>query len=176
MNPTRLIWVILISLLPVFSQGRDLASRTVRIDTKAGRMKVKVLQPKETDGPVPGILWIHGGGYMHRPQDIEKVLKAFPAEDVRGIGRRMMCRLESMNVRTAWDYVSLPETTVRMLFHLPGYRTWKELKGIPCIALEEMIEPRKTICVSRSFSKEMKGTAFSSFTFVQKVLIYSISL
>ena len=27
-------------------------------------MKMKVLEPKEADGPVPGILWIHGGGYI----------------------------------------------------------------------------------------------------------------
>lgn len=27
-------------------------------------MKMKVLKPKEASGPVPGILWIHGGGYM----------------------------------------------------------------------------------------------------------------
>ena len=98
---------------------------------------------------------LKGGCYMWRPQDIEKVLRKFPAEDVWGIGRRMMKKLESMGVRTAWDYVSLPETTVRMLFHLPGYRTWKELKGIPCIEIEDMIEPRQTICVSRSFSKEI---------------------
>ena len=98
---------------------------------------------------------LKGGCYMHRPQDIEKVLRNFPAEDVWGIGRRMMRKLEALSVQTAWDYVSLPETTVRMLFHLPGYRTWKELKGIPSIEMEDMIEPRKTICVSRSFSKEI---------------------
>ena len=98
---------------------------------------------------------LKGGCYMHRPQDIAKVLRNFPAEDVWGIGRRMMRKLESLGVQTAWDYVSLPETTVRMLFHLPGYRTWKELKGIPSIEMEDMIEPRKTICVSRSFSKEI---------------------
>ena len=98
---------------------------------------------------------LRGGCYMHRREDIEKVLRKFPAEDVWGIGRRMMRKLESMGVQTAWDYASLPETTVRMLFHLPGYRTWKELRGIPSIALEDMIEPRKTICVSRSFSKEI---------------------
>ena len=66
-----------------------------------------------------------------------------------------MKKLEAMGVKTAWDYASLPETTVRMLFHMPGYRTWKELKGIPSIEMEDMIEPRKTICVSRSFSKEI---------------------
>ena len=98
---------------------------------------------------------LKGGCYMHRPQDIAKVLRNFPAEDVWGIGRRMMRKLESLGVQTAWDYVSLPETTVRMLFHLPGYRTWKELKGIPSIEMVDMIEPRKTICVSRSFSKEI---------------------
>ena len=59
-----------------------------------------------------------------------------PAEDVWGIGRRMMRKQEAMGVKTAWDYANLPETTVRMLFHLPGYWTWKELKGLPCIALE----------------------------------------
>ena len=98
---------------------------------------------------------LKGGCYMHRPQDIEKVLRDFPAADVWGIGRRTMRKLETMGVKTAWDYASLPETTVRTLFHLPGYRTWKELKGIPSIALEDMIEPRGTICVSRSFSKEI---------------------
>ena len=60
----RILSILLISLIPVISQGKDLASRTVKIDTGAGEMKMKVLQPKEADGPVPGILWIHGGGYM----------------------------------------------------------------------------------------------------------------
>lgn len=27
-------------------------------------MKMKVFSPKETSGPVPGVLWIHGGGFM----------------------------------------------------------------------------------------------------------------
>ncbi|MBR5176432.1 MAG: alpha/beta hydrolase [Bacteroidales bacterium] len=44
--------------------GKGLKYRSVSIDTAAGKMKVKVLQPKEADARVPGILWIHGGGYM----------------------------------------------------------------------------------------------------------------
>jgi Nucleotidyltransferase/DNA polymerase involved in DNA repair len=98
---------------------------------------------------------LNGGCYMYRPQDIEKVLKKFPADDVWGIGRRMFRKLEAMGVRTAWDYAQLPETTVRSLFHLPGFRTWKELRGIPCVEFEDMIEPRQTICVSRSFDHEI---------------------
>ena len=102
---------------------------------------------------------LQGGCFMHRPQDIEKVLRSYPIGDVWGIGRRSVRKLEQMGVRTAWDYVQLPETTVRKLFFLPGFRTWKELKGIPCIALEDMIEPRQSICVSRSFACEIQDRA-----------------
>ena len=94
---------------------------------------------------------------MYRPEDIEKVLRRFPAEDVWGIGSRFMRKLAEMGVTSAWDYAQLPETTVRTLFHLPGFRTWKELRGIPCIELEDMMEPRRTICVSRSFAHELSS-------------------
>ena len=103
-----------------------------------------------------------GGCYMHRPEDIEKVLRKFPVEDVWGIGRRMVRRLEPLGVQTAWDYAQLPESTVRMLFHLPGFRTWKELRGIPCIEFEDFVEPKKTICVSRSFAHDI--TTVSEFS------------
>ena len=98
---------------------------------------------------------LQGGCYMHRPQDIEKVLRAFPVEDVWGIGRRSLPKLESMGVRTAWDYSALPETTVRKFFAKPGFNTWKELRGIPSIELEDTVEPRQSICVSRSFEREI---------------------
>ena len=54
----------MLSLLPVIAEGRELALRTVGIDTGGREMKMKVLEPKECAGPVPGILWIHGGGYI----------------------------------------------------------------------------------------------------------------
>ena len=100
---------------------------------------------------------LQGGCYMYRPEDIEKVLRRFPAEDVWGIGSRSMRKLAEMGVASAWDYAQLPETTVRTLFRLPGFRTWKELRGIPCIELEDMMEPRRTICVSRSFAHELSS-------------------
>ncbi len=105
---------------------------------------------------------LRGGCYMYRPEDIEKVLRRFPAEDVWGIGRRFMRKLEPLGVHSAWDFAQLPETTVRTLFHLPGFRTWKELRGIPCVDFEDLIEPRQTICVSRSFSHDV--TTLQEFT------------
>ncbi len=105
---------------------------------------------------------LQGGCYMWRPQDIEKVLRTFPVEDVWGIGRRSFKKLADMGVKTAWDYTQLQETTVRKLFNLPGFRTWKELRGIPCIEFEDMIEPKQSICISRSFAHEV--TTLQEFT------------
>ena len=34
------------------------------IESAAGRMRVIVLRPRDQRGLLPGILWIHGGGYM----------------------------------------------------------------------------------------------------------------
>ena len=64
MNHNTILSVIMLSLLPVIAEGRELALRTVGIDTGGREMKMKVLEPKECAGPVPGILWIHGGGYI----------------------------------------------------------------------------------------------------------------
>lgn len=102
---------------------------------------------------------LQGGCYMHRPEDIEKVLRKFPVADVWGIGRRSAVKLASMGISTAWDYTHLPEATVRKLFALPGWKTWKELQSIACIEFEDMLEPRQSICVSRSFAHEIKDCA-----------------
>ena len=41
-----------------------LRSSIRRIDSPAGRMKILILRPEKQEGPVPGILWLHGGGYV----------------------------------------------------------------------------------------------------------------
>jgi DNA polymerase V len=98
---------------------------------------------------------LQGGCYMHRPEDIEKVLRKYPIEDVWGIGRRTTAKLKLMGINTAYDYTQLSETRVRSLFNITGLRTWKELQGIPCIEFEDGFEAKQSICVSRSFSSEI---------------------
>lgn len=98
---------------------------------------------------------LRGGCYMHRPQDIEKVLRKFPIEDVWGIGRRSCAKLYAMGVKTAWEYTLLQESAVRKMFGLTGVRTWRELRGEPCIEFEDGFEAKQSICVSRSFASEI---------------------
>lgn len=98
---------------------------------------------------------LRGGCYMHRPQDIEKVLRKFPIEDVWGIGRRSAPKLKARGVNTAYEFTQLPEGVVRMMLGIGGVRTWKELRGIPCLEFEDGFEAKQSICVSRSFSSEI---------------------
>lgn len=98
---------------------------------------------------------LKGGCYMHRPQDIEKVLRKFPIDEVWGIGRRSSLKLKTIGVQTAYDYTQLTEVAIRNIFGITGVRTWKELRGIPCIEFENGFETKQSICVSRSFSSEI---------------------
>ena len=98
---------------------------------------------------------LRGGCYMYRPQDIEKVLRKFPIEDVWGIGRRYSKRLKAYGVNTAWDFSQLDSRWIQQEMGLPGLNTWNELRGKPCIEFETHIQDKQQICVSRSFSKEI---------------------
>ena len=98
---------------------------------------------------------LKGGCYMHRPQDIEKVLRKFPIEDVWGIGRRSVAKLKLKGVDTAYQFTQLQEKNVQSIFGITGVRTWRELRGIPCIEFEDGFEAKQSICVSRSFSSEI---------------------
>lgn len=80
----------------------------------------------------------------------EKALRRFAVGDVWGIGRRMQKVLEYHGIRTAWDFVCRSEGWVRHEFSVAGVRTWRELQGESCIALDDL-PYKKSICMSRSF-------------------------
>ena len=83
----------------------------------------------------------------------EKALRLFPIEDVWGIGRRSVDKLNQSGVHTAWDLTQMPEQWVKRMLTITGVRTWKELRGESCISIEEL--PHKlTICTSRSFPNQ----------------------
>lgn len=98
---------------------------------------------------------LRGGCYMHRPEDIEKVLRKFPVEDVWGIGRKTTPKLYQRGIRTAFDFVKMDEERVRALMGITGVRTHRELRGIPSIKFEDSVVTKQSICVSSSFSKEI---------------------
>ena len=102
---------------------------------------------------------LRGGCFMHRKEDIEKVLRRWPIEDVWGIGRRSTPRLKAVGVNTAYDFTQLSENYVRSQMGITGVRTWRELRGIPAIEFEAGVDAKQSICNSRSFSTEIYDRA-----------------
>lgn len=98
---------------------------------------------------------LRGGCYMHREQDIEKVLRKFPVTDVWGIGRRFSKHLTERGVTTAFEFASLSKEWVRGLMGTTGLRTWRELHGEACIDFEAGFQAKQSICTSRSFATEI---------------------
>ncbi len=81
-----------------------------------------------------------------------KALKLFPIDDVWGIGRRYAAKLESLGVRTAYDFAVHHGDWVKQTFNnIVIQRTWRELNGEDCVPNEEMAK-KKSICTSRSFN------------------------
>ena len=96
-------------------------------------------------------------------------LQKFPIGDVWGIGRRHTKRLETLGVKTAFDFTQLPSAWVRKNMTVTGERTWRELLGEACIKMETVVPDKQSILVSRSFGKmitdyDIISDALSTYT------------
>ena len=79
-----------------------------------------------------------------------KALSMFELADIWGIGPRSLAKLIALGITTPLQFADMPGKMVLRHFHKPGYQTWLELNGHPCIDTEEIIN-RQTITTSRSF-------------------------
>lgn len=81
-----------------------------------------------------------------------KALSMFELADIWGIGPRSFAKLQALGITTPLQFADKPGDWVLRQFHKPGYQTWLELNGHPCIDTSEIIR-RQTISTSRSFGK-----------------------
>ena len=88
---------------------------------------------------------------LNKEETIEYCLKKLPVEKLWGVGRRYALFLRSWGINTAWDLRRMPEGWVKDNMTVVGLRLQKELKGEPCIPLENQPQKKKEICTSRSF-------------------------
>lgn len=89
---------------------------------------------------------------LHRPEkQIERVLSKVPVGDIWGIGRRQREKLLAAGIYTALDLKEADDIWLRKNLTITGWHTALELRGIPCIDLEQAPPARKSIVSSRSF-------------------------
>lgn len=80
-----------------------------------------------------------------------RLMALVPVEDVWGVGRRITKKLNAMGVKTALDLSEQSTWVIRKHFNVVLERTIRELRGEPCLELEEFAPAKQEIVCSRSF-------------------------
>lgn len=83
--------------------------------------------------------------------DVDDVLAQVPVGDIWGVGRRYAKMLIANQIKTAKDLKYADDAWVRKKMSIIGLKMVHELRGIPCFAIDETVEPNKSFVVSRSF-------------------------
>ncbi|QIE96552.1 translesion error-prone DNA polymerase V subunit UmuC [Pantoea stewartii] len=85
----------------------------------------------------------------------KKLLALVPVEDVWGVGRRISKKLNAMGITTAKDLSEQSTYIIRKHFNVVLERTVRELRGEPCLELEEFAPTKQQIVCSRSFGSRI---------------------
>ncbi|MBU6460438.1 MAG: Y-family DNA polymerase [Proteobacteria bacterium] len=89
---------------------------------------------------------------------MESIFASIPVSEVWGIGRRTTELLERVHIRTVAHLRELDTTVARRRFSIVLERVVKELQGISCLDLEQILPAgRQQIICSRSFSHPLTG-------------------
>lgn len=80
-----------------------------------------------------------------------KLLEKVPVEEVWGVGRRITKKLNAMGITTALELAEASSWVIRKHFNVVLERTARELRGEPCLDLEEYTPTKQQIICSRSF-------------------------
>ena len=89
----------------------------------------------------------------HQSTEGRALLDGWLFGEVWGIARATTGKLATLGIHTAGDLGRAPLQTVRRRLGVVGERMALELRGVSCLELEEVQEPRKNICCSRSFGR-----------------------
>ncbi|HDT0378979.1 Y-family DNA polymerase [Klebsiella sp. GG_Kp154] len=80
-----------------------------------------------------------------------KVMALLPVDEVWGVGRRISKKLEAMGIKTVLQLADTDIRFIRKHFNVVLERTVRELRGEPCLGLEEFAPVKQEIVCSRSF-------------------------
>ncbi|EIV5640755.1 Y-family DNA polymerase [Klebsiella pneumoniae] len=80
-----------------------------------------------------------------------KLMALLPVDEVWGVGRRISKKLEAMGINTVLQLADIDIRFIRKHFNVVLERTVRELRGEPCLGLEEFAPVKQEIVCSRSF-------------------------
>jgi DNA polymerase V len=128
--------------------------RSLGIPTSIGIAKTKTLA-KVANHYAKRIPAFKSICFLKEDHRIEHALKRLSVGDVWGIGRQITKKLEGQGILTAYDLKNVDPRCMRQNFSVVGERIVRELNGVSCLELEDIQDPKKSIQVTRSFSKSI---------------------
>jgi DNA polymerase V len=84
-------------------------------------------------------------------EQLHAVLGATDVENVWGIGRKTAPKLEEAGLRSVLDLLKADVPTLRRQFGIGMEKTLRELRGTPCLDVDDAPQPNQQIMCSRSF-------------------------
>ncbi|HHL1998745.1 Y-family DNA polymerase [Klebsiella pneumoniae] len=84
-----------------------------------------------------------------------KLMALLPVDEVWGVGRRISKKLEAMGIKTVRQLADTDIRFIRKHFNVVLERTVRELRGEPCLGLEEFAPVKQEIVCSRSFGQRI---------------------
>lgn len=140
------------NLVDYCKEIRYVVRRNTRIPISIGIAPTKTLA-KAANKLVKKRFKEDGVCFIQSQDDARELLKDFDIADIWGIGRQYEKLLKKHGFDTALKLMNAPDAWIKKNISVVGLRLVNELRGIPCIELEEVPSNKKNICVSRSFGK-----------------------
>ncbi len=143
--------------LSLDAYAREIAATTYRhtgIPVSIGIAPTKVLAKIANrickQRKIPGQVFNLGSA-----DSLDDVLASIEVQDIWGIGRRLSKKLQATGIHTAKDLRDADPDSMRRQYSVVMQRLILELRGVPCIGLED-IQPKKQIISSRSFGQRVE--------------------
>lgn len=120
-------------------------ARTKTLAKLANHIAKKTLHPAVADG----VFDYH----TLNANEQEALLSRIPVTEVWGIGHRLTQSLQRFKIHTVQDLREADPRWIRQRFSVVMERTLQELRGVPCLGLEQVTAAKQQIISSRSFGK-----------------------
>jgi DNA polymerase V len=106
---------------------------------------------------------------LYQSPHLDLALSRTPVEKVWGVGRRNAIALRNANVLTARDLRDTKDSWILRRFNVVMMKTVLELRGTPCLPIQQSPPERKSVMYSRSFgtlieTQQHMEAAVSDFT------------
>lgn len=92
-------------------------------------------------------------------EEREGLLGVIEVSEVWGVGRKLTAKLQTMSIHTVAELRDADVATIRSTFGVVLERTVRELRGIPCLEIEEAPADKQQIICSRSFGRPVTDRA-----------------